>query len=97
MAIIYLNAKYKPKRKPKKPPVESQPKFKKPFVELKVNPVEQINKPNAKPITGFAAKPEPKIYSGERKLLGIAALHKSNLVPIFDEQTAVEVATMRRN
>jgi len=41
------------------------------------------------------AKPE-KQYSGERKLLGIATTHKSNLVPVFSEQDAKDVASMRR-
>lgn len=43
-------------------------------------------------------------YTGERKLVGIATMHKSNMVPIFaddDDKTgkkqATEIATMRRN
>jgi len=36
-------------------------------------------------------------YSGERKLLGIGMMHKSNLVPIWDEDGAKEISTMRRN
>ena len=40
-------------------------------------------------------------YTGERKLLGIAAMHKSNLVPVFEEdnggrQYAEDLAHMRR-
>ena len=35
-------------------------------------------------------------YSGERKLLGIGLLHKSNLVPVWDEQDAKEITRMRR-
>ena len=42
------------------------------------------------------AKKEQNIYNGERKLLGIAAMHKSNLVPVFEEQEAKEIARMRR-
>tara|TARA_B100001123_G_C14884873_1_gene857442 strand:- start:282 stop:671 length:390 start_codon:yes stop_codon:yes gene_type:complete len=45
---------------------------------------------------GVAVKPEPNIYSGKRKLLGIAAMHKSNLVPVFGEDDAKEIARMRR-
>lgn len=45
---------------------------------------------------GVAAAAEPKVYSGERKLLGIATLHKSNMVPIFDPEHAKDVARMRR-
>jgi len=41
-------------------------------------------------------------YTGERKLLGIAVMHKSNLVPVFEEETgekgqyAKDLARMRR-
>ena len=35
-------------------------------------------------------------YSGERKLIGIGILHKSNLVPVWDEQDAKEISKMRR-
>lgn len=45
---------------------------------------------------GDTAKSPPKIYTGD-KIIGIATMHKSNMVPIFNEQAAVEVATMRRN
>lgn len=38
---------------------------------------------------------ERKVYTGD-KMLGIAAMHKSNLVPIFQEEAAKEVSTMRR-
>jgi hypothetical protein len=41
------------------------------------------------------AKPEKKVYTGD-KLIGIAVMHKSNLVPIFSTQEAEEVAKMRR-
>ena len=39
---------------------------------------------------------EPQQYSGERKLLGIATMHKSNLVPVFSDDDAKELAKMRR-
>ena len=42
-------------------------------------------------------KKEQMQYSGERKLLGIGMMHKSNLVPIWDEEGAKEISTMRRN
>ena len=44
----------------------------------------------------LALKPTPNKYTGE-KILGIAAMHKSNLVPIFNAEQAVDTATMRRN
>jgi hypothetical protein len=45
---------------------------------------------------GACAKPEEKVYSGERKLLGIATMHKSNMVPVFAKQDAEDIARMRR-
>jgi hypothetical protein len=45
---------------------------------------------------GTFAKPEEKVYSGERKLLGIATMHKSNMVPVFAKQDAEDIARMRR-
>ena len=36
-------------------------------------------------------------YSGERKLLGIGMMHKSNLVPVWDEEGAKEITAMKGN
>ena len=51
-----------------------------------------------------ATKKETMHYTGERKLVGIAMMHKSNLVPVFadeddktDSKQATEIAQMRRN
>ena len=44
---------------------------------------------------GDCSKHESKKYTGT-KVLGIATMHKSNPVPIFSDQEAVDVATMRR-
>ena len=45
-----------------------------------------------------AAAKESMTYSGERQLLGIATMHKSNMVPVFADrkEDAIEVARMRR-
>ena len=40
-------------------------------------------------------KPADKVYTGD-KMLGIGTLHKSNAVPIFNEQDAIDQANMRR-
>lgn len=37
-----------------------------------------------------------KVYTGT-KIIGIGTLHKSNAVPIFSDQEAKDIATMRRN
>lgn len=41
------------------------------------------------------AKPTQQ-YSGEGKLLGIATMHKSNMVPVFSRESAEDIAKMRR-
>jgi len=46
--------------------------------------------------SGPTSKPEPKVYSGERKLIGIATMHKSNMVPVFAKSNAEDIARMRR-
>lgn len=45
---------------------------------------------------GSAVKQNVMQYTGD-KMLGVAAMHKSNLVPIFSDEQAKETATMRRN
>jgi|SRR5579859_24237 len=56
--------------------------------------LDEISRPNtASCVTG---KAEQQKYTGD-KLLGIALLHKSNYVPIFNHEEAVSVAKMRRN
>ena len=40
-------------------------------------------------------KPTDKVYTGT-KVKGIGTMHKSNAVPIFSDEEAVEISTMRR-
>ena len=44
----------------------------------------------------YTERKESMVYSGERKLLGIATMHKSNMVPVFSIEEATDVARMRR-
>jgi len=44
---------------------------------------------------GPCTKSEQKIYTGT-KVKGIGTMHKSNAVPIFSDQEAVEISKMRR-
>ena len=48
--------------------------------------------------SGAAVTPrkESRVYEGERTLIGIATLHKSNMQPVFDKEYASDVAKMRR-
>jgi len=48
------------------------------------------------PVNGGNKREEMK-YSGERKLLGIGMMHKSNLVPVWDEEGAKEITLMKGN
>ena len=45
---------------------------------------------------GKASKKEHMQYTGKRKLLGIATMHKSNMVPVWEEEDAKDIARMRR-
>jgi hypothetical protein len=51
---------------------------------------------SAEMTSAVCAKVETKTYSGERKLLGIATMHKSNMVPVFAKSDAEDIAKMRR-
>lgn len=98
--IIYVDQKYKPKRKSKKF-IPLVPKTKHVFKDLQVKvPVayrqNDIPSLNSHSFKGTAGRIDPNVYSGERKLLGIGVLHKSCLQPIFNEQDAVDIAHMRR-
>ena len=44
---------------------------------------------------GVATKAAPKVYTGT-KVKGIATMHKSNAVPVFSDEEAVEISKMRR-
>ena len=59
------------------------------------NPAGPTKLSNKIPV-GVAPKQEPKQYTGKRKLLGIATMHKSNLVPVFSQEDAESISKMRR-
>ena len=40
-------------------------------------------------------RPPEKVYTGEN-MLGISVLHKSNAVPVFRQEDAVDISKMRR-
>lgn len=44
---------------------------------------------------GVATASPKKVYTGD-KMIGIATLHKSNAVPVFNNLEAVEISQMRR-
>jgi hypothetical protein len=98
--IAYCRGQYKPKRKTET--VMNTPwHYSGPTVNRETQHI-----PSLKSEHSFApaTKKERMVYTGERKLVGIAMMHKSNLVPVFaddDDKTgqkqATEIAQMRRN
>jgi len=50
-------------------------------------------------VAGNGTARDQKVYSGERVLLGVATMHKSNMVPIFADkkEDAKDIAQMRRS
>jgi hypothetical protein len=44
---------------------------------------------------GTAVKTDIPIYTGD-KMIGIGVLHKSNAVPVFSDEEAVDISKMRR-
>jgi hypothetical protein len=44
---------------------------------------------------GVAVKQQPKVYTGT-KVKGIATMHKSNAVPVFSDEEAIDISKMRR-
>lgn len=60
-------------------------------IEAKPNPtVKSLVTPG-----GSTALSEKRVYTGTA-IVGIATMHKSNIVPIFNTQAAKEVSQMRR-
>jgi hypothetical protein len=63
---------------------------------LSTPPGRETQKINSLPFTGGpCVKPAEKVYTGT-KIKGIGTMHKSNAVPIFSDEEAVAIATMRR-
>lgn len=44
---------------------------------------------------GSTARPQPNVYTGTA-MIGIGQMHKSNAVPIFQQEDAEAIARMRR-
>ena len=86
---LYVRGQYKPKTK-------AAPKS---LTQARSYRRETEQHPSAGAGVGNGFKREANTYSGERQLLGIATMHKSNMVPIFadNKEEAKEIAQMRRN
>jgi hypothetical protein len=63
---------------------------------LTIPPGRVTQKINSLPFTGGPCpKPADKVYTGT-KIKGIGTMHKSNAVPIFSDEEAVDISRMRR-
>ena len=51
--------------------------------------------PSLNTVGGVAALAAPKVYTGT-KVKGIATMHKSNAVPVFSDEEAIDISKMRR-
>lgn len=52
--------------------------------------------PSLNTFIGSTERRENKTYTGT-KLVGIATMHKSNMVPVFSQEEAEQISKMRRN
>jgi len=98
--IDYIHGQYKPKRKTETV-INTPWHYSGPPVTRETQYIPSLTTSNS---FAPATKREPMQYTGERRLVGIATMHKSNMVPVFaddDDKTgqkqATEIATMRRN
>lgn len=91
--IAYIHGEYRPKAK--------QQEFKEyaPSKSYVRDTTQYRSLQTSDKVSGACTKRESPVYSGERRLLGVATMHKSNMVPIFEDnkEQAVEIANMRRN
>jgi hypothetical protein len=51
--------------------------------------------PSLNTVGGVATLAAPKVYTGT-KVKGIATMHKSNAVPVFSDEEAIDISRMRR-
>jgi len=79
--------------------VPKKPVFSKSFTNSKmpkiVIPRGTAHIPSLNSGQGIAARAPDKVYTGT-KVKGIGTMHKSNAVPVFSDEEAVEISTMRR-
>lgn len=111
MFIIHTSSKKAKKRKPNAKQRELADSWEKLLKKYESKPVKTNVKPVAQPKmfvretpkipslnTGYhdCTKKEAPRYTGSA-IKGIGTMHKSNAVPIFSDEQAIEIATMRRN
>jgi hypothetical protein len=63
--------------------------------KLSAPPGRETQKINSLSTPGGSTAAVHKVYTGD-KIIGIATMHKSNAVPVFSDEQAVEISRMRR-
>ena len=63
--------------------------------KLSAPPGRETQKINSLSTPGGSTASIHKVYTGD-KIIGIATMHKSNAVPVFSDEQAVEISRMRR-
>ena len=63
-------------------------------VDLKAGITENAKLTNG--VAGNGTKKDANVYTGDY-IIGIATMHKSNAVPVFSDEEAKAISTMRRN
>jgi len=83
--VDYIHGKVKKNRKPVKEYLKPEPDHRR-----------ETPKINSLPFTGGACLKVPnKVYTGTL-IKGIATMHKSNAVPVINDEQAKEISSMRR-
>lgn len=110
MFVIHTSLKKRKAKKPNAKQRELASEWEKLLKKYETKPVSKKAKPVAQPKpfvretpkipslnTGFhdCTKKATPVYTGTA-IKGIGTMHKSNAVPIFSDEQAVEIATMRR-
>lgn len=97
--MVYTNTSYRPRSRKRKPLPKKPRKEKQPFQEYKPVSTSFVKEtPQYESVdTGvhFTGKVEPQKYTGSL-VKGIATMHKSNAVPVIDQEYAKQLASMRR-
>lgn len=83
------------KYEPKKKVVASGTSQAKTLIQQNTYRRETPHYPSLNSFEGSCAKPQTQQYTGTA-MMGIATLHKSNAVPVFNPEDAVEISRMRR-
>ena len=98
MGMIYGSIRHTTSGRKRK--TSSVRRVKKSFAAISENTAEPYrretpNYPSCSSTTGVAARVEPPRYTGTL-VKGIGTMHKSNAIPIIDEEQMKDLASMRR-